>query len=384
MRRAALVAAALLVACLAATPVHAAAVRMAFYDNGGTFVRESDGTTRAMTNFDVDNVRGIEWSPDGTQMAGVADDGKDRLIVFDADEASPVTTYRTLVTPLEGERVDNVGWSPNANDIVFGVEVNQQRHIEIVNVATKVRHPVPNTTDAFWPTYTPEGDRLLFVRDNGLATIKLDGTDEQRLRPDAVFTGSLFNPTFSPDGRLIAVVSVYGTQGFDIFVVPVEGPAPARKLGLQSREGECSGPGLGSWLSDNAHLVASFGHCSFSPKPDRIVQIGVNDGSFVDVPLPHTGEHPNTPKVFGDGLVVPIPQPAPVTAKPIAMTTTSLAAGTTTTTQESTTTTVERTMALAHQEDKDGSNVGLLVTGAVLTAGAATGTALRWRSRRVP
>ena len=79
------------------------------------------------------------------------------------------------------------------------------------------RHPPPEPTGG-------QRDRVAFAYAGDLWSARLDGTDVRRL---TTADGDESNPTFSPDGNLIAFTGHYDGN-VDVYVVPATGGAPRR------------------------------------------------------------------------------------------------------------------------------------------------------------
>lgn len=100
-------------------------------------------------------------------------------------------------------------------------------HNETVVVAD-LREGLDELVGGTAPSWSPDGDRLAFLRDGGLWTVRADGTGERRLADVAVFSpfsqAHVTTPSWSPDGREIAFVG----PGLKISVARADGSGVRR------------------------------------------------------------------------------------------------------------------------------------------------------------
>lgn len=149
---------------------------------------------------------GAAWSPDGTRMAFIsARAGQFQLYVMALGGAARrlgewqvAASYRPV-------------WSPDGRAIAYEVEVNNLRHIAIVEVdeplvaGVNPRMLTASQTDDRFPVWSPDGTRLAFTswREGNaeIYTINPDGSSLVNLTHDP---GWDVSPAWSPDGTRIA------------------------------------------------------------------------------------------------------------------------------------------------------------------------------------
>ncbi len=150
------------------------------------------------------------WSPDGTKIA--YSDGPGDIVIIDALDGTVLVTLPVGTCELS--------WSPLGDLIAFargnGIEV-------IAPVTGAVAQPVTTDPADAWPTWAPDGSRIVFERDGSIVSVRPDGTDETVVLPGTTF----FGPAYSPDGtRLVLVESTDGSGLGRIVTVAATGGTP--------------------------------------------------------------------------------------------------------------------------------------------------------------
>jgi hypothetical protein len=160
----------------------------------------TDGTSSALVVFDRSEPMDgpPAWSPDGSVIA-----------FMDFVEDSPVyghhaygmsfidadgTNLRQLVL-LFGIETGGGGlnWSPDGKSLAYWLPTGSGRkvgQIYIMDAATRQSTQVTTDGDNRWPTWSPDGSRIAFVRDGELVTSKPDGSDVVAI------------PGITPDGSI--------------------------------------------------------------------------------------------------------------------------------------------------------------------------------------
>ena len=156
------------------------------FERSQLFTVNPDGSALTALTPAVGGISAREpaWSPDG------------RLIAFDHAGG-----------PAGGER----GWGI----WVMNADGSNQRQI--------TREPEDVATSDTYPTWSPDGTRIAFVRDRDLFVMNADGSGVQSLT--ATFDRSVDDPDWSPRGDQIAF-----SDGFDLYVMGADGTSPPQLI----------------------------------------------------------------------------------------------------------------------------------------------------------
>jgi TolB protein len=141
------------------------------------------------------------WSPDGTKIAFSANQESD-LWIMNADG----TGLTNL--PVQLYAVTNFDWSPDGNKLVFtGTNIDEfQNAVYTINVDGSNLTRIDNTTGGWfvnqYPSWSPDGTKILFSRDSDLFTVNPDGTGLTQLtsgpRDDTAADWQLKQPGATP------------------------------------------------------------------------------------------------------------------------------------------------------------------------------------------
>jgi TolB protein len=135
----------------------------------------------------------------------------------------PDGTGGRQVTHLTDSDAIGASWSPNGSRIVFARDYllgSRKEHLDVVTIGADGRrlHALGLKGLNGWPTWSPDGKRIFFLRAPGFATVDPAGGPLSQV----VFGGEVESPTFSPDGRRIAFWR-HEQGGASLYVVGVDG-----------------------------------------------------------------------------------------------------------------------------------------------------------------
>lgn len=159
---------------------------IAFVVHGEVFVMPSKGG-KANRLTDTPAVEhGLAWSPDNKKLLFVSDrNGYEELYLLESDD-------------------------PDTSDLT-----------KAIRTKTKALTTTPEAeTGAF---FTPDGNRIAFIRNGKLLTMKNDGTDIKVL----VDQQQIFDYDWSPDGKWIVYSRADGSFSSELYIQPLDGSKPA-------------------------------------------------------------------------------------------------------------------------------------------------------------
>ena len=180
----------------------------------------------------------VEWSPDGTRLSFVQRDdsgehaelwsvdattGEKKLLLNEAKLASLLTSPEKIKNEREKERVmryqvAGYHWAPDSQHLLFE-SLGQLWYYTLDGVAVQLTSsPDPNTD----PKFSPDGDRVAYVRKHNLYVRSISSDSEKQLTSDKdedVLNGEVdwvyaeeldvrSNYFWSPDGRDIAFLQM--------------------------------------------------------------------------------------------------------------------------------------------------------------------------------
>jgi len=186
------------------------------------------------------------WSPDGTRIAFIRNDGDNEIFVMNANG--------TGITQLTSNAADDQGptWSADGTKIGFHSNVTGVYQIYTVNASTGGT-PTALTTGAdanFGPAWSPNGAKIAFTstRDAGVLEIYVmnaDGTGQTRLTTDAEWD---YDPAWSPNGAKISFT--HGGAIPDIYAMNADGSSPVNLTATPSDPDASA-----TWSPDGSRIV---------------------------------------------------------------------------------------------------------------------------------
>ena len=193
------------------------------YSRDGTrlaFVREVEGgqvlfaapdrggTSLQLTSDPVPAVEGIAWSPDGAQIAFVANS----QIWIAATDGTRIVTGLPLGAAIEGEAP--VWRPPTGREILFRGRTDAGFALFLVGADGSDPRPVSRAIDETnawtFPAFTPGGDRIVTQTDGGVVVLAVEpGSGRvvgETLVDAAGGQSTTFAPRLSPDGSRFSLI----------------------------------------------------------------------------------------------------------------------------------------------------------------------------------
>jgi TolB protein len=192
------------------------------------------------------------WSPDATEIAFTC------FVPFRSQVSAQICIYSTesnrLITfPRYRGTNSSPAWSPDGEQLAFMSNQGGDPEIYLVDAGGTRLHRITfaagvNTSPAWNPK---TGKQIVFVSDRGgepvLYMANSDGTDVQKIEmPDM---GYVVDPSWSPNGQLLAFSWRRPTGNFDIYVMDIAGH---QLVELTRDQGRNERP---SWAPDGRHIV---------------------------------------------------------------------------------------------------------------------------------
>ena len=204
------------------------------------------GNFRLVSTFPGSH-RSPSFSPDATMVAFIDDfEGVPQVWVKNLAQGDPIR----ITSGANGAARPR--WSPRGDQILFH-RGNWKVPGGIWSVAPLGGEPRRITENGWNASFSGDGERIVFERQDGIYLAAADGGDEHRVAgaPANLLEGLDLGPVFSPDGRWIAYfVPVEGPHG-DFWVIPASGGNP-RQLTADM----CFGGTL-AWTPDSRSLIVS-------------------------------------------------------------------------------------------------------------------------------
>lgn len=176
------------------------------------------------------------WSPDGQQIAFSRWRNPWGIYLIRPDGAGPSGDERRVVDAIQ---LKEVAWSPDGSRLAFTINYGSSEPMEICFFGFCFTLP-PFSFGQLWtadldsgellslplddkavhaPTWSPDGGRIVYAGDRGLAWIDLDDMGKGRFEGGSVWDTS---PSYSPSGEQIAFMSRVHDH-WEVFVVNADG-----------------------------------------------------------------------------------------------------------------------------------------------------------------
>lgn len=202
------------------------------------FAVQADGTGLVnLTHSPDEDEMYPAWSPDGTHLAFISTSiwGNGRaLIVMELSDSS-----RAQLTENSGRQDDSPAWSPDGKQLAFDRQPGDALpgiYLLTIGDSTVTRLTSPSLL-ASHPVWSPDGRQIVFNADtdqSGIDDIYIMNVDGSSLVNLTHTVRGEYNPTWSPDGKQIAFVAYNGDGVSGIYTISPAGGEPSLLFSLPS------------------------------------------------------------------------------------------------------------------------------------------------------
>jgi dipeptidyl aminopeptidase/acylaminoacyl peptidase len=180
--------------------------------------------------LNVRSARTPSFGPDGERLSFLMDTtGVPQVWRLDAPGAWPQQLT------FEGERVSFASWSPERDELVFGMDQSGDEHTQLFRLDGDGETVTPLTDDPDaihnWGGWSSDGERFAFStnrRDESVFDIYVQGRDEQGADAELVYEGDGWFTAagWSPDDDRLALVEMHSSFDYDVYVLDLESGNP--------------------------------------------------------------------------------------------------------------------------------------------------------------
>ena len=202
------------------------------------------------------------WSPDGRWVAYTSDkSGAPEIWLWSAEEGDGMRVDADVQLTRLAARANGLAWSPDGSRIAFSGDRFGNMDIWTVSVPEgKVHRLTDDPLYEGYPSWTPDGSRLLYVRmddrwvDHDVIEVDPDGTNPRMVVRDTGFfdyrAGRAFaSAQVSPDGETVLFRS-QRSGWLNYWVVPRDGSDEPRQIAASNYDqSDARWSPDGSWIS---------------------------------------------------------------------------------------------------------------------------------------
>ncbi|MAT40765.1 MAG: hypothetical protein CL609_00375 [Anaerolineaceae bacterium] len=148
----------------------------------------------------------VHWSPDGKHLAVISEaEGQDyRTTIVPVDGGEP------MVISQDGEVINAKGsqFSPASDQVCFASNFSGTYQIGLFDLATqKISWLTDGDGEKEHPQYSPDGKKMVYVLSYGPDSyLAVQAVDQKKVDTYQIEPGVIYEPTFTPDGESIIFV----------------------------------------------------------------------------------------------------------------------------------------------------------------------------------
>lgn len=213
-----------------------------------TWQMNADGSDQRRANAEIKDLQVGRWSPDGKKVLFQKEGDGRTFYLADANGANEIT-----LSFIPG----NMDWSPDSSQFVYQSEKDEKGNFQIYLYTLDTGASVKLTnTESFGnadPSFSPDGKLIAFVSfHHGNAEIYTMQTDGSKLRRVTNHPAFDSYPVFSPDGTAIAFQSNRENERTEIYLQNLNNDLPPVRISNFQSE---TGISPKCWSADGTEIL---------------------------------------------------------------------------------------------------------------------------------
>jgi TolB protein len=175
-------------------------------------VNPSGGTSRTIYTSTRSLAGSPSWMPDGSGFVFISN-GMGQWNIVRSLSKSPNAAVSVVTRGDMAPSVDRPVVSPDGKRVAFQMTVSSTRYIGVSGIDGS---SFTQLTEGFWPSWSPDGKQIVFVREVGQVqqVFLVNSATGDNLVQVTSDEAQNTNPSFSPDGRYIVCQSNRGWNKF--------------------------------------------------------------------------------------------------------------------------------------------------------------------------